>query len=155
MNRRLFALLVAVVLLLVGCMKDPVYADMEAFDRYGATAIRDTVSQGIEQRLLAAKTPEERVAVLDEWIAMMDRNTAAVANYTPKTPEFGKIHKGLHEGLTITVDGAKQMRAAMAANNSMKMNDAAIRITQGNTRLVEEMTALRRLAAEKGYALKE
>jgi hypothetical protein len=159
MNRRLFVplavLLVALSLLLGGCMKDPVYADIEAFDRYGATAFRDSVSNGIEQRLLAAKTNEERIAILDEWIAMMDKNVSAVGAYKATTPEFGKIHKGLHEGLVITLDGAKQMRAALAANNSMMMDNAAIRVTQGNSRLVEEMTALRRLAAEKGYPLKE
>lgn len=151
--RLLFVLLLA--LLTAGCFRDPVAADIEAFERYGATAVRDTVSKDIEQRLLQARTPEERVAILDEWIAMMEKNTAAVGSYRAKTPEFGKVLQGIHGALQTAVEGGKEMRGAMLNGNRMQMSDAAIKLTRGNSELVEHMNTLRRLAAERGYELKE
>lgn len=151
--RLLLVLLIA--LLTAGCLRDPVAADIEAFDRYGAAAMRDTVSKDIEQRLLQARTPQEQVAILDEWIAMMEKNTAAVAGYKAQTPEFGKILQGIHAAMQTAVEGGKEMRGAMLSRNRMQMSDAAIKLTRGNSELVEHMNALRRLAAEKGYELKE
>lgn len=152
--KRILLLLVLSLVLLGGCMKDPVLADLEAFDRHAAAVIRDPVSSGIEQRLAAAKTNEERIAILDEWIAVMDKNTAELARYKPKTPELAKIAEGLTQSLTSSIEGARAVRGALAANNSMMMNDAAIKITQGNTQLVVQVNALKQLAAEKGYELK-
>ena len=152
--KRILPLLVLSLVLLGGCLKDPVVADLEAFDRHAAAVIRDPVSSGIEQRLAAAKTNEERIAILDEWIAVMDKNTAELARYKPKTPELAKISEGLVQSLASSIEGARAVRGALAANNSMMMNDAAIKITQGNTQLVVQVNALKQLAAEKGYELK-
>jgi hypothetical protein len=142
------------VVLLSACARDPVLADLEAFDRHAAAVIRDPVSSSIEQRLAAAKTNQERIVILDEWIAVMDKNTAELAKYKPETPELAKIAEGLNQSLASSIEGARAVRAALAANNSMMMNDAAIKITQGNTQLVVQVNALKRLAAEKGYELK-
>jgi hypothetical protein len=43
----------------------------------------------------------------------------------------------------------------MLSGNRMQMSDAAIKLTRGNSELVEHMNTLRRLAAERGYELKE
>lgn len=153
MKRILTVLLISLVLL-SGCARDPVLADLEAFDRHAAAVIRDPVSSGIEQRLAAAATNQERIAILDEWIAVMDKNTAELARYKAKTPELAKIAEGLNQSLASSIEGARAVRAALAANNSMMMNDAAIKITQGNTQLVVQVNALKQLAAEKGYELK-
>jgi hypothetical protein len=153
MTRTLAVLMLSVVLL-SACARDPVLADLEAFDRHAAAVIRDPVSSSIEQRLAAAKTNQERIVILDEWIAVMDKNTAELAKYKPETPELAKIAEGLNQSLASSIEGARAVRAALAANNSMMMNDAAIKITQGNTQLVVQVNALKRLAAEKGYELK-
>ncbi|GAA4792877.1 hypothetical protein [Lysobacter hankyongensis] len=152
--KRLLSALVVSLVLLGGCTRDPVVADLEAFDRHAAAVIRDPVSSGIEQRLAAAKTTQERITILDEWIAVMDKNTAALATFKAKTPEVAKIADGLNQSLASSIEGARAVRAALAANNSMMMNDAAIKITQGNTQLVVQVNALKQLAAEKGYELK-
>jgi hypothetical protein len=153
MTRTLAVLMLSVVLL-SACARDPVLADLEAFDRHAAAVIRDPVSSSIEQRLAAAKTNQERIVILDEWIAVMDKNNAELAKYKPETPELAKIAEGLNQSLASSIEGARAVRAALAANNSMMMNDAAIKITQGNTQLVVQVNALKRLAAEKGYELK-
>ena len=151
--RLLLVLLLA--LLTAGCFQDPVAADIEAFERHSAASMRDTVSRDIEQRLMQARTPQEQVAILDEWIAMMEKNTAAVAGYKARTPEFGKILQGIQGALQTAIDGGREMRGAMLSGNRMQMSDAAIKLTRGNSELVEHMNTLRRLAAERGYELKE
>lgn len=148
-------MLLFVLLLATACMKDPVAADMEAFDRYGAATFRDDVSKDLERRFLAAQSREEQVAILDEWIAMMEKNIAAVGAYQAKTPEFGKILDGMRGALDDGLDGAKDMRAALISGNSLKANDATIKLAGSNRQMIEQMNALRRLAAEKGYTLKE
>jgi hypothetical protein len=147
--------LLLVALLTAGCMQDPVAADMEAFDRYGAAAFQDNVSKDLERRFLAARSREEQVAILDEWIAMMEKNIAAVDAYQAKTPEFGKILAGMRAALGDGLDGAKDMRSALISGNSLKANDATIKLAGSNRQMIEQMNALRRLAAEKGYTLKE
>jgi PBP1b-binding outer membrane lipoprotein LpoB len=141
------------LLLLAGCSKDPVVADLEAFDKYVATSVLDPASQDVSQKMASATTNAQRIALLDDWIVAMEKNAAELAEFKAKTPEVAKISKGIADAIALSTDGAKGVRAALNAQNQMMMSDAAIKLTQGHSKMIEESNALTRLAAEKGYKL--
>lgn len=141
------------LLLLAGCSKDPVVADLEAFDKYVATSVLDPASLDVSQKMAAATTSAQRIALLDDWIVAMEKNAAELAAFKAKTPEVGKISKGFADAIALSTDGAKGVRAALNAKNQMMMSDAAIKLAQGQSKMLEQTNALTRLAGEKGYKL--
>jgi len=140
-------------LLLTGCSKAPVVADLQAFDRYVATSVLDPASQDVSRKMAAATTDVQRIALLDDWIVAMEKNAAELAQFKASTPEVGKISQGFAEAIALSTDGAKDVKAALAAGNQMMMSDAAIKLSQGQSKMIEQSNALTRLAAEKGYKL--
>ena len=140
-------------LLLMGCAKDPVLADLQAFDRYVATSVFDPASQDVSRKMAAATTHAQKVALLDDWIEAMEKNAAELAQFKASTPEVGKISQGFAEALALSTEGAKGVRTALATNNQLTMSDAAIKLSQGQSKMIEQNNALTRLAAEKGYNL--
>jgi len=136
-------------------MKDPVRADIEAFDRHATPTLKASAAPEIERRLAQAQTPQEVVAILDEWRGKLDTAVAVIDSYHAKTPEFGKILKDMRDNLALASEGAGEMRAAVLSGHRMKLSDATIKIARSNSGLVAGMNAFRRLAEEKGYEIKE
>lgn len=140
-------------LLLTGCAKDPVVADLAAFDRYVATSVLDPASQDVSRKMAAATTQAQKIALLDDWIVAMEKNAAELAQFKASTPEVGKISQGFAEAIALSTEGAKDVKTALATNNQLTMSDAAIKLSQGQSKMIEQGNALTRLAAENGYKL--
>ena len=140
-------------LLMMGCAKDPVVADLAALDRYVATSVLDPASQDVSQKMAAATTQAQRIALLDDWIVAMEKNAAELARFKASTPEVGRISQGFAEAIALSTEGAKDVRKAFATNNQLTMSDAAIKLSQGQSKMIEQEIALKRLATEKGYKL--
>jgi len=154
MKKYLIALFFA-MLALAGCGKDPIVADLEAFNAVGSSAFKD-VGPGmasLNQRTAAAKTNEEKAAILGELVTLMNDKSKLLGEFKAKTPEVGKISEAITGGFKESADGAAQAQAAMLHNSPDELTSATRKIMNGQTQLHQGMEAFMKLAKEKGVQL--
>ncbi|WP_018607507.1 hypothetical protein [Uliginosibacterium gangwonense] len=154
MKRFLFALFVA-VFALVGCGKDPVVADIEAFNTVGNHAFKDVAPTmaSLNERTAVAKTNEEKAAILGELVTLMNDKSKMLGDFKAKTPEVGKISEAITGGFKSAAEGAAEAQAAMLHNSQDELGSATRKITNGQTLLRQGMEDFMKLAQEKGVKL--
>lgn len=150
-----YACLASLFLVLAGCGKDPIVADIEAFDELGKSVFQDLNVAGLNQKITQAKTNEERAAALDEFIKMMEGKAERMSAFKAKTPEVGKISEAFSKGINQSVEGAKHAKSAMLAANQMELNAASTELTGAQRMIMDAAGELTKLAKEKGVKFKK
>jgi hypothetical protein len=145
--------LLAIAVFLAACGKDPILADMEAFDAVGKAAFGDMQADVTEfnRKAAAAKTVEEKLAVLKPLIEKLDTSTKKLAGFEAKTPEVRKISEMLVKGLQLATEGAKEIEPAVANTDQAKLNTAMSKMAEGQRTMQEGLREFQKLAKEKGF----
>lgn len=149
-----YAFLASFLIVLAGCGKDPIVADIEAFNELGRSVFQDVNVSSLNQKMSQAKTNEERAAAIDDFVKLMESKSEKMSAFKAKTPEVGKIAEAFSKGLSQSVEGAKHAKAAMLAANPMELNAASTEMMAAQRGIVEAANELTKLAKEKGVKIK-
>lgn len=149
--RSVAALLLISLFALAGCKKDPVLQDIEAFDAIGPVMFLDMKSGETLANMKAAESDRERLALLDEQIADMEKKTAALSGAKPQTADVKVLADMISHGLATGTSGAKAARAALIAKDRGAYDIAILQMLEGQTEVVRGGYAFMALARKKGH----
>ena len=152
-TRYFLAVLAGIALMLTGCGKDPLVADLEAFDALGRSVFEDTSIREINAKVMRATSNAERAAAFDELVQLVEGKTKAMASFSAKTPEVGAIATSFNQGLGQMLSGAKRAKAAFQTENQAELTAANAEIAAGQKAVMASGQAFSKLAKEKGVTL--
>ncbi len=146
----IYTFLAVIVLVLSGCGKDPVVADIEAFDKLGRSVFQDLNVNELNQKMVQAKTNEDKAALMNDFIQMMEGRAKEMSAFKAKTPEMIKITDDFNKGINQSLDGAKHARSALLTSNQSGLSAASNELNAGQKAIQESANELVKLAKEKG-----
>ncbi len=148
-----FCYAVLLALVLAGCGKDPVVADLEAFDQLGRSVFQDSALESVKAKISQAKTSTEKAALLGEIAQTMEAKQKALSAFKANTPETLKIVAAFNAGLQQSVEGAKNAQTALLAADQAELSKASVQMNDAQKTLREAASDFTKLAKEKGVKL--
>lgn len=149
-NRVLIVLMMAVVL--TACGNDPIVEDLARFDSISTAAMLGLSPAGMNKKLLAAETDEERAAALDYFATGLEKHTQSFSGFTPRSAEVKALREAAINGFKQSAAGAREAQQAFANKDFAALQGASQKMSDGQTAVLQMGRNFVRLAREKGYS---
>ncbi len=154
MKRFLVGIFVVVMALsLVGCSTDPVKKDLEDYyainqvldKRYG-----DKIFNQLEKKMSKAETPEQLIAALEEFKAVLRDMSNDYSKFQPKSDEVKEINEKMQTSIKEVEASLSDLIVGVKEEDQNKIMAVASKLEASTSKLDQAEKAMMALAKKKG-----
>ncbi len=159
MKRFLVGIFVVVMALsLVGCSTDPVKKDLEDYyainqvldKRYG-----DKIFNQLEKKMSKAETPEQLIAALEEFKAVLRDMSNDYSKFQPKSDEVKEINEKMQTSIKEVEASLSDLIVGVKEEDQNKIMAVASKLEASTSKLDQAEKAMMALAKKKGLKWEE
>ena len=144
---------VVMALSLVGCSTDPVKKDLEDYyainqvldKRYG-----DKIFNQLEKKMSKAETPEQLIAALEEFKAVLRDMSNDYSKFQPKSDEVKEINEKMQTSIKEVEASLSDLIVGVKEEDQNKKMAVASKLEASTSKLDQAEKAMMALAKKKG-----
>ncbi len=144
---------VVMALSLVGCSTDPVKKDLEDYyainqvldKRYG-----DKIFNQLEKKMSKAETPEQLIAALEEFKAVLRDMSNDYSKFQPKSDEVKEINEKMQTSIKEVEASLSDLIVGVKEEDQNKIMAVASKLEASTSKLDQAEKAMMALAKKKG-----
>ena len=144
---------VVMALSLVGCSTDPVKKDLEDYyainqvldKRYG-----DKIFNQLEKKMSKAETPEQLIAALEEFKAVLRDMSNDYSKFQPKSDEVKEINEKMQTSIKEVEASLSDLIVGVKEEDQNKIMAVASKLEASTSKLDQAEKAMMSLAKKKG-----
>ena len=149
---------VVMALSLVGCSTDPVKKDLEDYyainqvldKRYG-----DKIFNQLEKKMSKAETPEQLIAALEEFKAVLRDMSNDYSKFQPKSDEVKEINEKMQTSIKEVEASLSDLIVGVKEEDQNKIMAEASKLEASTSKLDQAEKAMMALAKKKGLKWEE
>lgn len=149
---------VVMALSLVGCSTDPVKKDLEDYyainqvldKRYG-----DKIFNQLEKKMSKAETPEQLIAALEEFKAVLRDMSNDYSKFQPKSDEVKEINEKMQTSIKEVEASLSDLIVGVKEEDQNKIMAVASKLEASTSKLDQAEKAMMALAKKKGLKWEE